>query len=111
MGEIGLHIFRADTIKRVRKLCPYHKHLCFGEMHEYYDGIYIFFECGTQIMGEYYIPPKKYKRLEVFYDSERGHWKIFNRQTSTFFGKAKTKAGIVRIAKCHLKSGGKINWN
>lgn len=107
-GMTPLHIYSADK-KRVRRLCPYHKHLCFGDIREYYDGIYLFFDCGTRILGEYWMPPKQYKRLEVFKDGD--HWEIFNRHSQTFFGKAKTKASIKRIAECHLKPGGTITWS
>lgn len=66
MSEPDIHIYRCENPKRVRRLCPYHKCLEYGELQE-------------------------------FYDTHR-----------TFFGESKTKTGIVRIAKCHLKPGGTI---
>lgn len=55
-----LHIYRADN-KRVRRICPYHKHLCYANYHEYYDGYYIFFDCGTKIDSDGWTPPPKKK--------------------------------------------------
>jgi len=58
----GLYVFTATVRKRSRRLCPYHNHLCYGELHEYYDTTYMFFDCGTQINygdGKWREPPKK----------------------------------------------------
>lgn len=59
----SIHIYRANTITRVRRRCPYHNHLCFGDMHEYYDTVRIAFDCGTQVDFGYggWTPPPKAK--------------------------------------------------
>jgi len=56
-----LHICRADDIKRTRLFCPYHKHRCYGKLHTYYDGVYMFFDCGTRMDSEGWTPPPKTK--------------------------------------------------
>jgi hypothetical protein len=56
-----LHIFNTDKIKRIRMICPYHKKLEYGRRDDYYDGSYIFFDCGTKILQEYWTPPEKKK--------------------------------------------------
>jgi hypothetical protein len=101
-----LHIYTADKIRRVRRQCPVHKKLELASLHEYYDGPRWFFDCGTQIVDGYYTPPQKYKRLNVFKDDDS--WVVWNFATSQRLGRAKTKSGILRIARYHLKSGGKI---
>lgn len=57
----SFHIFRTDKIKRIRRKCPYCKRLCYGSRHDYYDGSYSFFDCGTQIDSEGWTPPPKRK--------------------------------------------------
>ena len=60
MSEI--HIYTADKQKRVRRKCPYHKHLCFGILQEFYDTVRVFFDCGTSVdygYGEWRPPQKK----------------------------------------------------
>ena len=54
-----LHIYRSDNIVRVRRRCPYCKRLCYGSLHNYYDGSYFFFDCGTKVDCEGYTPPPK----------------------------------------------------
>jgi len=63
MTTIPIHIYRADNVKRVRRLCPYHKHQCYGTMHEYYDTTRVFLDCGTGLDYGYgdWTPPKKTK--------------------------------------------------
>lgn len=56
-----LHIFRANNIKQVRVKCPYCKHLCYGERHDFYDASYIHLNCGTRIDCEGWTPPPKKK--------------------------------------------------
>jgi len=56
-----IHVFRAHDIKRIRRLCPYHNHLCYGEQHNYYDSAYIFLDCGTSIQSDGWSPPPKKK--------------------------------------------------
>ncbi len=56
-----LHIYTANKRRRVRRVCPYHKHLEYGELQEYYDTRYVFFNCGASIdygYGEWRSPPK-----------------------------------------------------
>ena len=57
----SIHIYRAHKRKRIRKKCPYCEHLCYGERHDYYDGSYFFFDCGTSVNSEYWKPPPKKK--------------------------------------------------
>lgn len=57
----ALHIFTAANV-RVRRKCPFHKRLCYGNRQEYYDTVRIFFDCGTMAdygYGEWTPPPKK----------------------------------------------------
>ena len=87
-------------------MCPYHKRLCYGGMQEYYDTTIICFDCGTLINGEYWEAPRMYKRLAIYQDGDI--WRVWNPATLRDVGESKTKAGIERIARYHLKSGGKI---
>ncbi len=61
MSEPTLHIFQPDTIKRMRAWCSYCGKLCYGTRQDYYDGIYISFDCGTKITCEGWTPPPKKK--------------------------------------------------
>lgn len=57
-----IHVYTPDKRTRVRRKCPYHKHLCYGSLAEYYDTAYLTFDCGTQIdfgASEWRLPPKK----------------------------------------------------
>ena len=57
-----LHVYQANKQKRVRRKCPYHKHLCYGTLYEYYDTSRVTFDCGANIdygYGEWREPPKK----------------------------------------------------
>ena len=56
-----LHIFRTKNIKRIRGLCPYCGKSCYGDRHDYYDGYYVFLDCGTKIDCEGWTPPPKGK--------------------------------------------------
>ncbi len=56
-----LHIYQANNVVRIRRKCPYCKRLCYGSRHDYYDGSYFFFDCGTTIDTEGWIPPPKKK--------------------------------------------------
>lgn len=33
--------------RRTRRRCPFHEHLCYGRLVEYYDTVRMFFDCGT----------------------------------------------------------------
>ncbi len=58
-----LHIYTSHDRKRVRRKCPYHKHLCYGEEARYYDTTSIFFDCGTSVDYGYgeWRPPENVK--------------------------------------------------
>lgn len=56
-----LHIYQPNKRYRIRMKCPYHKHYCYGQRADYYDGSYITFDCGTRIDGEGWTPPPKKK--------------------------------------------------
>ena len=103
-----LHIYTANKKVRVRRKCPFHKHLCFGTLHEYYDTTKVFFYCGTVVDYGYgeYTPPRKYKRLCIFKDGDK--WVLWARYVWQKLGEAKTHAGIQRLASYHLKPGGGI---
>lgn len=68
----GIHIYRCNDITRTRAKCPFHKHLCYGERHRYYDTTRIFFDCGTMVDYGYgyYEKPKLYKRISIFKDED-----------------------------------------
>ena len=56
-----LHFHTANKRKRTRRMCPYHKHLEYGELQEFYDTVNMFFDCGTQVdygYSEWRPPPK-----------------------------------------------------
>ena len=103
---MSIHIYRADKVKRVRRLCPCHKLLHYGSQHEYYDTTLIFFDCGTRVDFGYgeWRPPKLYKKLTIFQD-EVGY--SLMALGSVIFS-AMTKRGIRAIANQRLKAGGKI---
>lgn len=105
----GLHIYRCENPKRTRALCPYHGHLCYGELQEFYDTRRIFFDCGTMVDYGYgyYDPPKFYKRITIFRDGSgytawcpRNGWEMLAREVP--LNQAR------RIAKAHLAKGGII---
>lgn len=113
MVEAHLHIYRCENPKRTRRMCPVHKRLEYGELQEFYDTHRVFFDCGTvaDYGYGYYEPPKQYKRLSIFFDNEVNLWKLFSVYTRQKLAERKTKSGITKIAKYHLKSGGKIEFN
>ena len=47
MSLRSLHVFTGTAVRRTRRWCPFHQHLCYGEQHEYYDTRRVFFDCGT----------------------------------------------------------------
>jgi len=57
------HVYTPDSRRRVRKYCPYCKHLCYGSLAEYYDGFYMLFDCGARIDSEGWTPPRKGKTI------------------------------------------------
>lgn len=104
-----VHIYRCLDPKRVRVYCPHHKHLCYGEKQEFYDTVRIFFDCGTFIDYGYgyFTPPKLYKRINIFKDSEgytawvpRAGWVKIANQVSL--------PQVERMARRRLQSGGVI---
>ena len=106
---MGIHVYRCENPTRTRAMCPYHKHLCYGERQDFYDTRRIFFDCGTvaDYGYGYYDPPKQYKRIVIFKD-ESGYtawvpyagWEMLARQVP--LSRARS------IAKKRLKSGGRI---
>lgn len=58
-----IHVYQADSLKRTRRHCPYHKQLCYGTLGFYYDTTHLSFDCGTFVdFGyEYWKPPPKSK--------------------------------------------------
>jgi len=109
MEEAGLHIYRCEQPARTRAMCPFHKHLCYGERQDFYDTMRIFFDCGTfaDYGYGYYEPPKRYKHIVIFKDAEgftawcpRAGWTMLAREVPL----AKAK----RIAKLRLKKGGHV---
>lgn len=106
-----LHIYRCENPKRTRRLCPHHKKLEYGELQDFYDTRRIFFDCGTFVDYGYgyYEPPKKYKQLETFWDSERQSYTLIARRPTwhiLFSSPNHTK--IIRIANDRLKPQGTI---
>lgn len=104
-----LHIYRCENPKRTRRLCPHHKKLEYGELQEFYDTTRIFFDCGTLVDYGYgyYEPPKLYKTIKIFKDSEgyaawvpRAGWGMLARMVP--LEKAR------KIARLRLKRGGEI---
>ena len=104
-----LHIYRCENPKRIRRLCPYHKKLEYGELQEFYDTSRIFFDCGTFVDSGYgyYEPPKLYKTIVIFKDDTgytawvpRSGWKMLARQVSLKHAQT--------VAKAHLKKDGSI---
>ena len=101
-----LHIYRADKVKRVRRVCPCHKVLHYGSQHEYYDTTLIFFDCGAEADFGYgeWRPPKLYKKLTIF-ENEVGYSLM---ALGSVISSALTERGIRTIAKQRLKTGGSI---
>ncbi len=108
MTEPYIHIYRCENPRRVRKQCPFHKRLEYGEQQDFYDTRRIFFDCGTFVDYGYgyWEKPKQYKKLHIWYFED--HWEVRWECGYSPLGKSKTKTGIMRLAKYHLKKGGKI---
>ena len=47
MSPTGAICNLVESQRRVRRKCPYHKHLCYGLEQVSYDTIRVFFDCGT----------------------------------------------------------------
>jgi len=105
-----LHIYRPDNIRRIRRICPYHKKHEYATIYEYYDSSYINFDCGTTVdTGEgVYEPPKKYKRLIIFWDDERDAFRLFARYVWKELFAHKDYKKVLRVAKDRIKAGGVI---
>lgn len=105
----GIYIYRCENPKRVRRKCPYHKHLCYGELQEFYDTARVFFDCGTFVDYGYgyFERPKLYKSITIFKDENgytawvpRSGWKMLVRMVPLSVAR--------RIAKSRLEKGGVI---
>ena len=102
-----LHIYRCENPQRTRQLCPNHKKLEYGELQEFYDTTWIFFDCGTFADYGYYEPPKLYKHIVIIKDETgytvwvpRAGWVILANQVP--LRKAR------KVARVRLKKGGLI---
>lgn len=106
----GLHIYRCLNPKRTRRQCPFHKKLEYGELQEFYDTTRIFFDCGTFVDGGYgyYVPPKQYKHLQIFWDSSKGKYVLVATYNWEHLFEHKDHNKILAIAQQRLKAGGKI---
>ena len=104
-----LHIYQPESLKRVRQKCPFHKHLCYGTAAHYYDTTLVRFDCGTLLDYGYgyYDPPKKYKKLKIFWDSEYEAWRLMNSFGEILINSPQRKV-VERIARARLKVGGSI---
>ena len=111
--ESGIHIYRCEHPKRTRKLCPHHKRLEHGELQDFYDTRRIFFDCGTFVDYGYgyYEPPKLYKKLLVYWDSELLKYVLVARYTWTTLFKHEDYNKVIGIAKERLKPNGIIKDN
>jgi hypothetical protein len=107
---MDIHIYRCLNPKRTRKICPHHKKLEYGELQDFYDTRRIFFDCGTfaDYGYGYYDPPKLYKRLLIFWDSELNKYRLFAQYTWEELFKSENHKQILRIAKTRLKLNGRI---
>ena len=105
----GLHIYRCENPKRVRRMCPFHKHQCYGEIQEFYDTARIFFDCGTyaDYGYGYYEPPKKYKSITIFKD-EDGYTAWVPRAGFEMLVRNVALNKALAIAKARLKKGGQL---
>ncbi len=70
--EGWLHIYTAPST-RIRRWCPYHQRLCYGERQAFYDTIRLFFDCGT------------------FIDTGYGYWREPQTVTRTRWREAKRR--------------------
>ena len=104
-----LHIYRCENPKRTRRLCPHHKKLEYGELQEFYDTTWVFFDCGTfaDYGYGYYETPKLYRNITIFKDESgytawvpRAGWKMLARQVPLEQAR--------KIAKARLTKGGII---
>lgn len=103
-----LHIYRCENPQRTRVMCPYHKHLCYGEKQEFYDTTRIFFDCGTVVDYGYgyYEPPKLYKRIRIFKD-EVGYTAI-TAYSDDILARQVSLEKARSIANKRLKKGGHV---
>ncbi len=90
-------------------MCPYHKRLEFGELHEYYDTRQIVFDCGTfaDYGYGYYDPPKLYKSITIFKD-DTGFTAWVPRAGYAMLARMVTLKRARLIAKKRLATGGII---
>jgi hypothetical protein len=109
MGEARLHIYRCEHPTRTRTMCPFRKHLCYGERQDFYDTMRIFFDCGTfaDYGYGYYESPKLYKRINIIKDEE-GYTAWVPYADWTMLAREVPLAKARRIAKLRLKKGGHI---
>lgn len=108
---LGLHIYRCESPQRTRRLCPQHKKLEYGELQDFYDTRRIFFDCGTFVDYGYgyYEPPKKYKRLRIFWDSERGYFTLWADYVNKPIFSHPNYKRVLRIAMERLKPKGRLS--
>ena len=106
-----MHIYRCENPKRTRALCPHHKKLEYGELQEFYDTTRVFFDCGTlaDYGYGYYEPPKKYKRLRIFWDSEKQCFTLWADYVNNALFSHANYNKILRIANERLKPGGEFS--
>lgn len=105
----GLHIYRCENPKRTRIMCPYCKHLCYGEKQEFYDTTRIFLDCGTYVDWGYgyYEPPKLYKTIKIF-KGEAGYTAWVPRAGWVMLAREVPLEKARSIARKRLKEGGRI---
>ena len=105
----SLHIYRCENPTRTRAMCPYHKHLCYGERQSFYDTTRIFFDCGTfaDYGYDYYEIPKLYKNITIFKD-ETGFTAWCPRSNYKMIARQVTLNQARNIARKRLAKGGYI---
>lgn len=105
-----LHIYRCENPRRTRQLCPYHKKMEYGELQEFYDTRRIFFDCGTFVDYGYgyYEPPKRYKRLQVYWDGELEKYILVATQSWEHLFESPNYKKVIKIAEGRLKIGGRL---
>lgn len=79
-------------------------------MAEYYDSTYFKWDCGTtaDTGSGFYDPPKKYKRLVIFWDSEVEKYRLFARYVWEELFNHMNYNKVFKIANERLKPGGSI---
>ena len=90
-------------------MCPYHKHLCYGEGQEFYDTTRLFFDCGTVVYSgySYYKAPKQYSHIVIFKD-QMGYTTWCPRAGWTMLACQVSLEQARRVARARLKTGGHI---